>query len=419
MANNFSAKEVFGVQNRSTPLNYVLRDDVDSRFQKAIGDREHVVVFGGSKQGKTSLRRTYVDDSQCLIVPVSGTWKLSDLFDRILAGCGIQLRSATKKKLAGKGNVTARVSVPKFVEIGVGAEIGGERERSLRDYEVNPSDASDIVRLLTDIDFAKIIVIEDFHYLPSDTQRDFSLALKTIIEHSDIKFIVIGVWLGTDKLQTYNGDLIGRIVCINADKWSDSELAKVISKGADLLNVEFEGEVSNSIVRHARGSVHLVQEICLRICEMEGVLRTSATRQSLGRFADINRIAKDVVQGYTDRYEGILRGVAAAARADPERMEAWCLRAAIKHAIFLEGGLSVDVVKNFVSEHHPRGNQFRKPRITAGIRALVATQLKLGVRPIVLDFDANSGLLKCVDRGLLLWLEHQQLDDVFESIDVL
>jgi hypothetical protein len=52
----------------------------------------------------------------------------------------------------------------------------------------------------------------------------------------------IGVWLDENRLTQHNGDLLGRLVSINADKWERQELREVIESGADLLNVKFEDE---------------------------------------------------------------------------------------------------------------------------------------------------------------------------------
>ena len=42
--------------------------------------------------------------------------------------------------------------------------------------------------------FNRYIVLEDFHYLPTEAQKDFAVALKAFHEASQICFIVVGVW---------------------------------------------------------------------------------------------------------------------------------------------------------------------------------------------------------------------------------
>ena len=66
------------------------------------------------------------------------------------------------------------------------------------------------------------------------------MALKAFHEGSELTFIVVGVWLDENRLTTYNGDLIDRVVAVNADAWSDDQLREVIRKGEELLNIEFD-----------------------------------------------------------------------------------------------------------------------------------------------------------------------------------
>lgn len=49
-------RDVFGI-TRGLPLNYVTRNDVDGKFIDSLTREKHLIVHGGSKQGKTSLRK--------------------------------------------------------------------------------------------------------------------------------------------------------------------------------------------------------------------------------------------------------------------------------------------------------------------------------------------------------------------------
>jgi hypothetical protein len=117
----------------------------------------------------------------------------------------------------------------------VGSNISGEKETTESteatesELELDPSDVNDAIAALNKIKFAKFIVLEDFHYLPTETQKDFAVALKAFHEGSKFCFIIIGIWLEENRLVVYNGDLTGRVVAINADQWSDSELREVIA----------------------------------------------------------------------------------------------------------------------------------------------------------------------------------------------
>lgn len=99
-----------------------------------------------------------------------------------------------------------------------------------RQLELDLSDVNDIIGALNEARFHQYIVLEDFHYLKSEVQKDFAIELKAFHESSELCFIIVGVWLDENKLVIYNGDLTGRIVPVNADLWNEDELREVIQR---------------------------------------------------------------------------------------------------------------------------------------------------------------------------------------------
>ena len=70
--------EVFGVQ-RDLPLNYITRSAVDDVLIGYLTRDKHVVIFGSSKQGKTSLRKHSLNDDDYVVVQCSNKWDLPEL----------------------------------------------------------------------------------------------------------------------------------------------------------------------------------------------------------------------------------------------------------------------------------------------------------------------------------------------------
>jgi len=113
--------------------------------------------------------------------------------------------------------------------VGVEAEEGNTKETEVRPLELDPDDVNDIIEALKKANFHKYIVLDDFHYLKTEVQKDFSIELKAFHENSDLSFIVIGVWLDENKLITYNGDLTGRVISVNADLWNKDDCIRILS----------------------------------------------------------------------------------------------------------------------------------------------------------------------------------------------
>lgn len=149
-----------------------------------------------------------------------------------------------------------------------GAEAGrtNANQTTTTPLELDPEDVNDIILALDSIRFSRYIVLEDFHYLPIESQKDFSGALKAFHEESKYCFIVVGVWLEENRLTVYNGDLTGRITSINADMWEEPELRNVISKGEELLNISFNPRFVDDLILNCSGSVYITQEACYQCC---------------------------------------------------------------------------------------------------------------------------------------------------------
>ena len=174
--------DVYGI-SRDLPMNYVPRKAVDEYFVANLTRDKHIVIYGSSKQGKTSLRKHCLQDDDYIVIHCSNKWALSDLHSAILKRVGYEVTQSTTKSTSGKNKIMAAFKAAVF---GVGVETGGEKETTTTDavtkepLELDQEDVNDIIQAL--VGFNRYIVLEDFHYLPIDTQKDFSVSLKAFHE---------------------------------------------------------------------------------------------------------------------------------------------------------------------------------------------------------------------------------------------
>ncbi len=177
--------------------------------------------------------------------------------------------------------------------------------------ELDPLDVNDIIAALDAAGFTKFIVLEDFHYLPEETQRDFSVALKAFHEQSSLCFIVVGVWLDENRLIGYNGDLTERLIAVNADAWSREQLSEVIAEGEQLLNVRIDPTFRQDLLDGCLESVSVVQEACHKICASAGVAVTAEKTVAVGEGIKAAVVIHDVVEKQSARYNSFLQDLAA------------------------------------------------------------------------------------------------------------
>ena len=284
----YSVDDVFGI-SRDLHLNYIERTYVDDILLKNLVRRQHLVVYGSSKQGKTSLIKHCLDTNDYIFVYCSNKWTLNNLYEAILKQAGFELTGTNTISTSGQQKILAKLKA--------GVQEGKIEQESLTKTPLeldSPLDTNDIIASLSAINFRKLIVLEDFHYLPIDTQKDFAIALKAFHEKSKLSFIIVGVWLEKNKFSVYNRDLTGRILSINADKWEIEELKKVISNGEALLNIYFTETFKKDLLVSCYGSVYIIQETCRQCCINDNIYSTQDKYKEVGSTAICSEIIREL-----------------------------------------------------------------------------------------------------------------------------
>ena len=418
------ATDVYGV-GRDLPLNYVERKTVDTPFVENLTRDKHVVVFGSSKQGKTSLRKYTLQDDDCVTVSCINTMNLSDLNGAILKALGYRLEVSTAKSQSGSFKMIARFSgkgkVPFIAE--AGAEGGFEKNKQEQDQlttkplELELSDVNDIIAAIQQTGSKSFIILEDFHYLPVDTQRNFCFTLKSFHENSKICFIIIGVWREKGRLEYYNGDLTGRVVSIDADEWSNQELTQVVKAGEALLNISFDPMFLRDLIGRSHDAVHIVQEASLKACQLAGVYETQSENKVIGNDLNAESLIEEIVTDQAGRYNAFITNFAEGFQRTELEMYKWLIYAVLTCNLDeLEKGLRRSDISAKIKKEHPEGNSLNEGNITQALQNAASLQIQKSVRPIVLDYDQTTRVLHVVDKSFLIWLAHQKIEDLVTEL---
>lgn len=419
--------EVFGI-TRNLPLNYIERPDVDGRLRDELQAAHHVVIYGSSKQGKTSLRKHCMDKNEYILIQCSNRSDIADLHSNILKRAGFEITLSQKRSSSGRNKVVASFKAAmKAALFGQGLHLEGaagmEREtttgteQTTTALELDIEDVNDVIAALQSVGFRKKIVLEDFHYLDHQVQRDFAVELKAFHEASDITFVIVGVWLEDNRLIVYNGDLTGRVISVNADRWGVEELREVINVGGALLGVSFDAVFTAALIILARESVYVVQESCRRACLIAGVRTTRTDNPPVGADLDVDALVKQVVDEQTARYDGFLSAFAGGFQETELEMHKWLLYALLTtNTDRLKQGLKYRDIKATLREKHPRERELNSGNITQSLQSSASLQVKRNIMPIVIDYDHSSKTLYVVDKGFLIWLHHQDAADLLDEI---
>lgn len=415
--NNVSTSDVFKT-SRGLPLNYVTRAHADQRFIDSLTEDSHLVIHGSSKQGKTSLRKSNLNEEDYIDLTCSNNWDLEELHISILKEAGYSISVSESKTIKGKSKIKLKFELP-FIG-GASGDVTYEKVKQVnkKNLELDPSDVNDVIRALKEIGFNRYVVIEDFHYLPEETQIDFSIALKAFHEASDICFIVVGVWLDEDRLTVHNGDLTGRVISINADLWTEDDLDELFYNSEALLNISFTKQFKESIKQHCNGSVFLVQQLCHKACKDKSITKTCEDTEEVGQDFDIQVEIKSLLDNQNSRYYKFITDFSAGFDQTELELYKWILFAIISvDNSALDKGLPAAAIRRIIETKHPNKSISHKKLVQA-LRKSVDLQVKSRIQPIVFEYDSNTTRIKVVDRSFLLWLEFQDVECLYDYADL-
>jgi hypothetical protein len=428
---SYQLEEVFGI-SRDFPVNYVKRNHVDDDLIDSLTRKKHIIIYGSSKQGKTCLRKKCLPTGSYITIHCSNKIDIADLNQLILKGAGFQLTTSNNTTLSGKAKAKAVFGINFLAKIGVEASGEGEIERGTirQPLDLDLEDTNDVIDALTSINFSKYIVLDDFHYLTLQTQKDFSFALKIFHEKSDLVFIIVGVWLEENRLIALNGDLAGRITPINVEKWTSEDLYRVIHAGEKLLNIELAEELAESIIQECYDNVYILQEICYRICKIYKINRTldetfyignnhrGHDDQAItfsGNSLNVSKITKEIIDQHTGRYHSFIIQFSDGFQNSEIETYRWLLFPVLNVEIDeLYTGLRFDRIKEILIDKHPDGKNLNSNNLSFALKSLANIQLEKGITPNILDFDQTSLHLNVVDRAFLIWLSFQQKDELLK-----
>ena len=420
----YAVDDVFGV-NRDLPLNYVVRESVDGKLVDSLSRNQHIVIYGSSKQGKTSLRKHCLQDDDYIVVSCQNRWNLTQLNSAILKRAGFKVELSEAKTTTGQNKILVEFEgeggIPLLAKAkGKGGyECTSENEEAVEvaPLELDPSDTNDIIAALDSVAFEKYVVLEDFHYLPDETQRDFSFSLKAFHEDSKYTFIIVGVWREENRLIAFNGDLTDRVISVDVDRWESEHLRQVVQAGEHLLNVQFDDAFREKLIERAFESVHIVQEACRKTLRSEEIYQTQDEHKRVANDVDVAKTVADVVAEHQGRYSGFLMNFADGFQETELEMPKWVIYALLSCPVDkLEAGLRLRQISRIIKSSHPSGKGLNNGNITQILTVASSLQNKKNIRPLVIDYDGTNKNLHVVDKGFLIWLGSQDRETLLDDL---
>lgn len=239
---------------------------IDQKLEKALMMKGNLIfVSGASQSGKKVLCHNVIADEKFIDLSGNQIGSKEDFWSHIAEQIPMSDNVTTTTGMQSSQAKIIKGSA-KFNAVILGAGIGADTsENAVSTNQVTASRArteNQIIRYLIEND--KVLVIDDFHYIPKELQLYIARTLKTELFHG-LKAVILSLPQRSDEAIILNPDLIGRTTSIEIPLWTIAELKEIAVKGFSLLNLEVSDECINLLAQESISSPQLMQDNCFNL----------------------------------------------------------------------------------------------------------------------------------------------------------
>jgi hypothetical protein len=424
-------EEVFGVSTKPV-ASYVQRTTVDDRFSEALKSDKQIVIYGSSKQGKTALVQTHLPYDRNLVVRLTPRTQISDIYASILRQLNIQIEETTTEAAGREASASVKVGFKAMIPMFGGADssIKGEGKTTSdkeTQYKVIPFNLElpqDISELMKQAGRTETpVILENFHYLDDDRQKQLAFDLRTFQELG-IRFVILGVWREKDRMTQFNGDLVDRVIEVPVEPWLESDFLRVAQKGENALNIKISAEIIEKAGKASFSSIGVYQEILKEICLNAGVEKRAFSRVEINDEIHLSNALRKKASDYTTRHQRALESIAAGnpnsggrAGVIPLFLPYYIVRVVLEGGFEgLANGMPRSVIHAGIQKIHHRPADVRPSDMSNLLHNLAALQSTKNISPPIVDYDQSTKRLQVVDSTFYFFLKNANLKEILEEI---
>lgn len=415
-------QDVFGIHSGTNPLSYIVRD-VEVAFREALENPayEAVVVYGMSKQGKSSLLRNALRSGARTFASAGAGNTREALYREILS----QVRTVDKRTTESSSAETSTwgIRTPSLTPgLGLSASQKLDTGRAVSESEVVPdySLASTVARRYRDAAGAIPIVIDNFHFVSAGVQRELATDIRAFGERG-IKIVILGTWRAHNHLQLLNSDLASRVKTISIEPWTENDLLRVLEAGERLLNISFSPSIKAALTRKSAGIVGLLQRATQDYLLRMNVRRRLWRKSVISDLPKLTQVFDEIAEELLEETIGKFRAIASIGEpwvAHKTRMH-WVIRAFVgeQSAVNADGVEFSRLATRIAESIKPYydGELFASKQIKPLLGATLLREQQRKFRTPILSYDAPSGRLSVIDGWALFTLRRRR-EEILDAI---
>lgn len=423
-------EDVFGVSGKQVG-SYLERTHVDDKFKDALRTDKQIIVYGASKQGKTALVKKYIPYEDNILISLSPKTTLKDIYQSILRKSGVVLKTSYTEGTGDTTKVKSKASIQGAVamvmkgkvEVGLDKTNTAKTDEQYNEIEFNLELPDDVADLIHRVGQKKVIILENFHYLPESLQRTFAYDLRTF-QDLKVRFIILGIWKEANRLAQYNGELQDRVYEIPVEPWLETDFREIAKKGEELLNVKFATVILEKCIENAFSSVGVFQELLKSTCLENGVTNKQSSSKFIEDMSTVDRAIASKTVEYSGRHLRNLESIACGngSQIVKDKPLPYFLQYYIVMHILeigyrgFNGGITKESLLHSIKQVHHRKNELKGATLVAVLKGLTELQANKGISPPVIAYDSNSRQLKVVDSTFYFFLKNADLENIKDEI---
>lgn len=417
MAHTYQIQEVF-IPVGLPELTFIVRPEIERSIKSwEMNKHKHLLIFGASKTGKTSLWKRYVALNNVIKIACNSNTNIESTYLEILEQIGAYFVDIETEEKGNSEKNALLVEIKALIPwIGVNAKAQGEKETSkkqtrTKEFYKTKITSNQLIKYLKKA--KKIIVLEDFHYTDEEFRNQLSEDLKAFSDES-CPWIIVGVQHKTSNLLSFNIDLSQRISEIPVENFTESQLEEIIELGELALNIKIENPVKEKIIQESSGSASLLQNICQRICMISKVYNTQDEVKIIGGTQIVEQACKEIANENRSFYEKVFAEISRGGRSDGSTEKyKWFIKV-IANKEIPERGIKNTEMLHFIRD---LGNsEIDQGSVTGGLNYLPKL-LKKNNLPALMDYAESTKTFYLLDnymKFVMKWAP-ETYENIFES----
>lgn len=248
----------------------------DEYLANLLKDNDKIIsISGPTKSGKTTLTKNVISESKLVRLHGADISSSDKLWELALAKLNYSTISKETKGLENSSETslnadTGAIGWLKGIVIKVGHKRAKKKTKTIQ-FDKRYSDHQNAIKAM--VQQKRVLLIDDFHYIDFDVQKDICRQLKGDLESEHPPIIICSIPSRADATTRALNELHGRVASIKFNKWGKNELEGIIHRGFQALNynVQSSTEAMDLFLTEALGSPHVVQDCCKFIGKINNI----------------------------------------------------------------------------------------------------------------------------------------------------